>query len=104
MDLEQTGSAHSDQNSDIRGENIIEEMNALNQRMQNPSNEIYKISSSWDKYPNAQNNKNIEIMIKEMMNYIIKMDTALTKIEAALSNVKSESKRETKSFWGGLRG
>lgn len=106
MDINQTNSIHSDQNSDIQKRNIIEEMNALNQRMQNPSNEIYKISSSWDQHPNAQNNKNIEIMMKEMMNYIIKMDntltrmdTALTKIETALSNNNSENKRETKSFW-----
>jgi hypothetical protein len=104
MDPEQTNATPSDKNSDIRGKNLIEEMNALNQRMQNPSNEIYKISSSWDKYPNAQNNKNIEIMIKEMMNYIIKMDAALTKIETALSENKSETKRETKSFWDSLRG
>ena len=52
------------------------------------------------------NNKNIEIMIKEMMNYIIKMDntltkmdTAFTKIEAAFSSHEIKSKRETKSFW-----
>lgn len=78
-------------------------MNALNQRMQYPSNEIYKISSSWDSHLNAQNNKNIEIMIKEILNYIIKMDTALTKIEISLSQNKSENKRGTRSFWGSSR-
>lgn len=124
MDIEQTNSNHSDQNSDIQKRNIIEEMNALNQRMQNPSNEIYKASSLWDKHPNAPNNKNIEIIIKEMMNYIIKMDntltkmetaltkmdtaltqtdTALTKIETAFSNNKIENKCETKSFWDNFR-
>ena len=99
MNIKQTNSNHSDKNSDNQKRNIIEEMNALNQRIQNPSNEIYKVSSSWDNHANAQNNKNIEIMIKEMMNYIIKMDTALTKIEIALSQNKSENKRETRSFW-----
>ena len=113
MDLEQTSSNHSDPNSGIQKRNIIEEMNALNQRMQNSSNEIYKVSSSWDKLPNTQNNRNIEIMIKEMMNYIIKIDNTLTKIdntltktdralvkiETALSNNKSENKRDIKSLW-----
>lgn len=113
MDIEQTNSNHSDQNSDILKRNIIEEINALNQQMQNPSNEIYKVSSSWDKHPNAQNNKNIEVMIKEIMNYVIKMDATLTKmdtvltkmdvtltkIETAFSNNKKQNKREIKSFW-----
>ena len=99
MDIKQTNSNHSDQNSDILKRNIIEEINALNQQMQNSSNEIYKVSSSWDKQPNAQNNKNIEVMIKEIMNYVIKMDTTLTridttltKIEAAFSNNKKRNK------------
>ncbi|MEA4823323.1 MAG: hypothetical protein VB111_04325 [Clostridiaceae bacterium] len=86
MDIEQTNSNHSEQDSDIQKRNIIEEMNALNQRMQNPSNEIYKISSSWDKHSNAQS-KNIEIIVKEMMNYIIKMDKTLTKMDTALTKM-----------------
>ncbi len=112
MDLEQTNSNNtegnpttSEGNSDIRRGNIVEEMNALNQRMQNPSNEIYKISSSWDKQQNTQSNKNIEVMVKEMMNHIIKMDadltkmnTVLTNIETSLSNNKSTNKREAKAF------
>jgi hypothetical protein len=109
MDIKQTNSNHSDQNSDILKRNIIEEINALNQQMQNSSNEIYKVSSSWDKQPNAQNNKNIEVMIKEIMNYVIKMDTTLTridttltKIEAAFSNNKKRNKCEIKSFWDNL--
>ena len=115
MDIKQTTSNHSDQNSDVQKINIVEEMNTLNQRIQNPSNEIYKISSSWDKHPNDQNNKNIEIMIKEMMNYMIKMDNTLTKMDTALTKTdivltkietafsKSENKRETKSFWNNFR-
>lgn len=120
MDIEKTNSNHSDQNSDILKRNIIEEINALNQQMQNPSNEIYKVSSSWDKQPNAENNKNIEVMIKEIMNCVIKMDTTLTKMDAVLtkmdtdlikmdttltkietsfSNNKKRNKREIKSFW-----
>lgn len=99
MDLEQTNSNHSD----IRRQNFIEEINTLNQQMQNSSSEIYKISSSWDKNPNAQNNKNIEITIKEVLNYLIKIDATLIKIESALTNNKSENKRETKSFWDNFR-
>jgi len=113
MDLDQKKTNQADRNSSVQKRNIIEEINALNQRMQNPSNEIYKISSSWDKQPNAQYNKNSEIMIKEMINYIIKMDavltridialteanTSLSKIETALSDSKDEKRRETKSFW-----
>jgi len=110
MDLEQINSTNAEENPtnpegnpDIRRGNIVEEMKALNQRMMNPSNEIYKISSSWDKQQNTQINKNIEVMIKEMMNHIIKMDadltkmnTVLTNIETSLSNNKSTNKRESK--------
>ncbi len=91
MDSEQNNSNNSKnslfshQNSDIREINIIEEMRALNQKMQEPDNGIFKVSSSWDKHSNVTNNKNIEIMMKEIMNYMIKIDTTLTKIEAILS-------------------
>ncbi|GAB1477074.1 hypothetical protein MASR2M70_19100 [Bacillota bacterium] len=112
MDLEQTNSynpegnsTNPEGNSDIQQGNIVEEMNALNHRMQNPSNGIYKISSSWDKQQNAQSNKNTEVMVREMMNYLIKMDadltkmnTVLTNIESSLSNSKSNDKREAKAF------
>lgn len=106
MDIEPTNFNPPDQNSHVQKRNIIEEMNALNQRMQNTSNEIYKISSSWDKHSDAPNNKNVEIMMKEMMNYMIKMSDALTKMEAsftkmetAFENNSAENKREAKSFW-----
>ncbi len=82
----------------MREKNLVEEMHTLNKMMQNPSNEIYKTSSSWDKHPNPPNNKNIEIMIKEILNYIIKMDAKLTNIETTFSDVNSK-KRKSKSFW-----
>lgn len=117
MDLEPTNANHSDIPSGIQKSNIniIEQMNALNRRMQNPSNDIYKKSASWDQQ-NTQNNKNIEIMLKEMMHYITKIDAALTKTDTALTNIetalseikntkniKSEGKGGTKSFWDNFR-
>ena len=51
MDIGQTNSRNSDNDSDIQKINIIEEMNSLNESMRNSSNEVYKASSLWDKLP-----------------------------------------------------
>jgi hypothetical protein len=78
MNREQANTEQEELN--LQKKNIIEEMNALNQLMQNPANEVYKISSSWDKRSNGQNYKNMEMAIQEIASRVANIDATLNKM------------------------
>lgn len=77
----------SDPDSNTQKKSIVEEVNALNQLMQHPSNDIYKTTALWNKHLNPPSNQSIEPLLKEIADHIASIDIVLTTICKILSQI-----------------
>lgn len=92
MDIIDNEKSYEDKDSKpVQEYNIIDEMRKLEQLTKDPNVQTFRKSTFFNQSNKTENNENIEILLKEIVGHLEKIELKLSDIENLLINKSSEN-------------